>query len=74
VTPSGSASSLYVEDSGIAGFGAAIVQHAIQAGSVAAARLAVLQATTSGYPLYINMGLTHIPDYHMWDLPVSARN
>jgi GNAT superfamily N-acetyltransferase len=56
------------------GFGAAVVQYAIQAGFQTGAKLAVLQATTSGFPLYVNMGFTHVADYHMWDLPVSAQN
>lgn len=55
------------------GFGAAIAQQAIQAGFAAGARLAVLQATSSGYPLYVDMGFTHVADYYMWDFPIYPR-
>jgi hypothetical protein len=51
------------------GFGAAITWHAIQNGADNGAGTAVLQATSSGYPLYVGMGFTKIADYHLWDVP-----
>lgn len=54
------------------GFGAAITWQAIRDGAADGAGTAVLQATTSGYPLYTGMGFGKIADYHMWDLPAPA--
>ena len=51
------------------GFGAAITWLAVEDGFDHGAELAVLQATTAGYPLYVGMGFTRIADYHLWDLP-----
>lgn len=51
------------------GFGAAVTWHAINAGFGAGATMAVLQATQSGYPLYVKMGFTHVSDYYLWDFP-----
>lgn len=53
------------------GFGAAITGQAIQDGAADGAGLAVLQATTSGYPLYVGMGFGKVAEYHMWDLPAG---
>lgn len=51
------------------GFGAAVAWDAIEAGFGAGAKMAALQATRSGYPLYVRMGFTHVADYCLWDFP-----
>jgi GNAT superfamily N-acetyltransferase len=51
------------------GFGAAITWQAIRDAAVDGADVAVLQATTSGFPLYAGMGFGQVAEYHMWDLP-----
>lgn len=51
------------------GFGATITGHAIREGADDNVDTAVLQATSSGYPLYAGMGFAKIADYHLWDLP-----